>query len=169
MTDDETIESEHCKEVFASYGAAMHTAQVLEHGIVNAMVVVRMPERDRISLQDIDKLMAERFEKTLGTLIRLIKSEVICPDDLQKLLTDALAERNFLAHRFFRERNDDFFTVNGRDNMITELQHDIALFNRADSLLGDVVRPIRERFGVTDDRIEALMDEMTRELTDRVL
>ena len=38
MTDDP--ESEHIKEVYARFGLALYYAQVLEHAIVNALVVV---------------------------------------------------------------------------------------------------------------------------------
>jgi hypothetical protein len=42
------------RDVYAHFGLAMYKVQVLEHGVVNAMVVARMPDRDRITRQEID-------------------------------------------------------------------------------------------------------------------
>jgi len=159
-----TPESEEQRNLYALYGAAMHTAQVLEHGIVNAMFM--MNDRHHFTKRDVNAIRSTRPAKTIGTLVRLLKAEVPCPDNLEDLLSVALAEHSFLAFRFFGERNDQMSSAEGRAKIVAQLLDDIALFRSADTLLEDTVKPIRERFGVTDERIDNMMNEMERALAD---
>ena len=39
-------DDEQTRDVYAHYGLAMYLAQTLEHGIVNALVILRLPEKD---------------------------------------------------------------------------------------------------------------------------
>lgn len=61
------------RDTYAHFGLATFKAQVLEHGVVNAMVVARMPDRDRINRRDIDAFMDRQFEHTLGQLLGELK------------------------------------------------------------------------------------------------
>ena len=150
------------RDTYAHYGLAMYQAQVLEHGIVNAMLCARMPDRDRITRADIDAFRDRQFEKTLGALLRELGKHVEVPPDVADALTRALRLRNVLAHDYFRERATVFMTDEGCLAMIAELETYRETFSEADVRLAELVRPIRERFGVTDDRIQAESDEMLR-------
>ena len=59
-------EDEHIREVYAHFGLAVYQAQVLEHGLVNAMVILKFPERNRITRADIDDFMDHEFQKDSG-------------------------------------------------------------------------------------------------------
>jgi hypothetical protein len=98
------------RDTYAHFGLAMFKAQVLEHGIVNAMVVARMPERARITRSEIDAFMDGQFENTLGQLLRELKKYVAMPGDLAEVRGEALTKRNWLAHNYFRERATEFVT-----------------------------------------------------------
>ena len=52
------------RDTYAHFGLALYKAQVLESGIVNAMVVARMPDRDRITRREIDSFMDRQLENT---------------------------------------------------------------------------------------------------------
>jgi hypothetical protein len=141
------------RDTYAHFGLAIFKAQVLEHGVVNAMIVARMPDRDRINRRDIDAFMDRQFEHTLGQLLRELKKYTSVPDDLSQILAGALSTRNWLAHDYFRERAADFVTDAGCHRMIAELEAAQRAFDLADERLSALVRPIRERFGVTDAAI----------------
>jgi hypothetical protein len=141
------------RDTYAHFGLAIFKAQVLEHGIVNAMVVARMPDRDRISRRDIDAFMDRQFDNTLGQLLRELKKYTAVPDDVSQVLAGALSTRNWLAHDYFRERAEDFVTDAGCHRMIAELEAAQQVFDQADQRLSVLLRPIRERFGVTDAAI----------------
>jgi hypothetical protein len=109
-------------DTYAHFGLAIFKAQALEHGVVNAMVVARMPDRDRINRRDIDAFMDRQFEQTLGQLLRELKKYTSVPDDLSQILAGALSTRNWLAHDYFRDRAADFVTDAGCHGLIAELQ-----------------------------------------------
>jgi hypothetical protein len=148
------------RDTYAHYGLAMYQAQVLEHGIVNAMVYARMPERNRVTRDEIDTFMGRQFEKTLGALLREIKKYVDVPADLAADLTEALRRRNHLAHEYFRERAEAFMTNDGCLRMIQELQDWQAFLRDVTGRLAELVRPIGERFGITADRVAAECESM---------
>ncbi len=148
------------RDTYAHFGLAMFKAQVLEHGIVNAMVVAKMPDRSRITRSEIDAFMDRRFENTLGQLLRELKKYIAVPDDLAEALGEALTKRNWLAHDYFRERATDFVTDIGCSGMIRELEAIQRLFDDADQKLGAIVRPIREKFGVSDEAIAAELRDL---------
>jgi hypothetical protein len=157
-------ESEHCKEIYARFGLAMYEAQVLEHGIVNALVVVDLiPERRHLARsraeweKEFDEFMGRHFKQTMGHLLRGLGSFSKLPPDLEDILIRALARRNWLAHEFFRDRATEFMTPRGRDQMLAELDECAALFRSADEALVKVLEPIRTKQGVTNRMVnEAL-------------
>jgi hypothetical protein len=147
------------RDTYARYGLAMYQAQVLEHGIVNAMVYARLPDRHRITRGEIEAFMGRKFERTLGALLRELER---C-DRVPRLAADlarALRMRNRLAHEYFRERAVTFMTNEGCLTMIQDLQRCQALFGDVATRLGDLVRPIGERFGITEDAVAAACETM---------
>lgn len=108
--------------------------------------------------------MEGRFQKTLGALLKHLKSEVALPPDLEATLTEALNRRNFLAHHYFREKATEFVARNGRDQMLQELQIDQQLFERADQQLENALKPFRMKQGVTDSVYEAEYKRVCQQL-----
>ena len=141
------------RDTYAHFGLAIYRAQVLEQGIVNAMVVARMPDRGHVTRQDIDAFMDRQFKHTLGQLLLELKKYVAVQDELARILSEALSKRNWLVHDYFKERAEEFVTDAGCHRMISELEGTQQLFKHADHTLDLLVRPIRERFGVTDEAI----------------
>ena len=152
---------EHIETTYAHYGLALYLAQCLEHGLANALVYVDLIPRKARSVRtreewsaEFDSFMGRSFEQTLGRLIRALREATAVPPELEEKLTDALRRRNWLAHHFFRERAEEFMSTRGRDSMIRELKAAQSLFQAADNLLGQTVKPIREKHGFSDDRLE---------------
>src|SRR3954462_637501 len=117
MTDDGDVDevSDHTKEVYARFGVSFYYAQVLEHGIVNALVMLDLiPKRHHAARtvaeweEMFDTFMSERFERTMGRLLHDLRAVPSVPDDLEPLLRDALPRRNRLAHSFFRDHAERF-------------------------------------------------------------
>ena len=63
-------QGDQIRDTYAHFGLAMYMAQVLEHGLVNAMVIARLASGERLSPADVDSFMDQKFELTLGRLIR---------------------------------------------------------------------------------------------------
>jgi hypothetical protein len=103
--------------------------------------------------------MDQQFEQTLGRLIRALRSVTSVPADLEGLLAKALEKRNFLTHHYFRERAETFMSREGRDQMIEELEQAHKLFQTADDRLTEVARPLREKYGLSDERLQPFEEE----------
>src|SRR5687768_13811856 len=102
-------DGEHEKEVFARFGLAMYRAQVLEHGIVNALAVLDLiPSRRHLARSredwgaEVDAFMDRNFEVTMGRMMHNLRAVTQVAPELDILLRDALGKRNRLAHDFFR-------------------------------------------------------------------
>lgn len=108
---------------------------------------------------EFDAFMNQQFEQTLGRLIRGLRSATLVPTELEGLLTDALKTRNFLTHHFFRERAEAFMSRDGRETMIHELERAQRLFEAADDKLIETVKPVREKYGLTDERLKPAEEE----------
>lgn len=147
------------REVYSRYGLAMYQAQVLEHGMVNAVIIARMlptmrSHPDRSAWEDaFDQAYDLELAKTFGNMLRALE-----PLDLSAMLLERLrtakTERDRLAHRFFREHDEHFLSQRGRTLMIGECEDAIVLFSRIDADLEEHMRPQRERFGITNEWIE---------------
>jgi hypothetical protein len=78
-----------------------------------------------------------------------------------QVLRDAKVERDRLAHRFFREHDEDFLGKSGRTKMIIECEEAIVRFSTADAKLETFIRPQRERYGITSEWIETQVKAAT--------
>jgi hypothetical protein len=157
-------EEEQSKTLYAEFGAAMYFAQVFEYGVISALVALRLPEKEKYTRQDIDEFIEGKYEKTLGALLRHLRGSMQLSDRLASLIEMSLARRNYLAHRYFRERAVPLQTIDGRDAMIAELQADQALFRETDRLLTEALLPIREKHGVTQERGDEMWAALCAEL-----
>jgi hypothetical protein len=160
---------ETSKEVYARFGLAVYYAQVLEYGLVNAMVILRLLSHRQTVARDreqwraaVDGFMDRQFQTTLGRMIKGFREGSDVPPDLEGLLGRALEKRNWLAHHYFRERADQFVTHAGRSRMLEELGVVRQLFEDADEALDSFVRPVRRRYGISDEWIERELLETLR-------
>lgn len=152
-------DSVQIREVYSRYGLAMYQAQVLEHGMVNAVIVARMLPKmrnhsDRSAWEDaFDRAYDVEMAKTFGNMLRALEPLEL-PEELIGRLRVAKTERDRLAHRFFREHDEDFLGRSGRTVMIAECEDAIEMFTAIDANLEEHMRPQRERHGITSEWIE---------------
>ncbi len=158
------------KEVYARFGLAVYFAQVLEHGIVNALVILDLvPSRRHLALcaddweREVDGFMDRHFQATMGRLMKNLRDTTKVGDDLEQLLSEALRKRNWLVHDFFRERVSEFMTSQGREQMIAEVDACRDLFQSADMRLGEIVAPLRRKAGLTDELLAMEYERLLKE------
>ena len=154
-------DGEHVREVYARFGLAIYRAQVLEHGLVNALTLLDLiPSRRHLARSredwgaEVDGFMDRNFEDTMGKLMRSLRSVTRVPTNVDGLLKEALQKRNWLAHSFFRERATEFMSYKGREQMLREVDESGELFGRADQVLEAIVKPMRLKAGITDEMLE---------------
>lgn len=152
---EEDLESEHCKTVYAHAGLALYLAQCFEKGIENFLMLNSRVTGQCLTLEDLD-LLEESIEKqTLGRLLRDLEKHVDFKGGSLDKFSDALARRNFLAHRFFKERAEEFFSEVGRDRMIAELESDQELFREADQRVTVICTALLRFLGISEAAVEA--------------
>lgn len=158
-------ESLQFKEVCAFYGAAMHMAQVLEHGIVNAIFFLDFLPSKKSEWTDIEyeEFFDGNFSKTFGALVHSLRKVMTVPEAFDDLIRRSNKRRNYLAHTFFRE-NMDVLYAGGFDEVVTRLNDDIGLFREADAALTTILEPLWLKFGWTIERIEAEVEKYQAEL-----
>ncbi len=143
------------KEVCAYYGAAMHMAQVLEHGIVNALFFLDfLPRKGDWTDEEYEDFFDGSFSKTFGALVHSLKKITTVPTELESLIQRSNKRRNYLAHTFFRVNMDGLY-AGGFDEIVTALNEDIDLFSRTDKSLTALLEPLWLKAGWTIERIEA--------------
>lgn len=159
--------SEHAKTVYAHFGLAFYHGQVLEHGIVNALVVLDLiPNQARSAgtpekwANLVDKFYDDHFRLTLGPMMNALRRVTNVPPKLEGLLVKALETRNWLGHRYFRERAKYFMSPKGRDMMIAELEKARDMIHEAVVELEAIERPLAEKYGVTEDKVRREMDRI---------
>lgn len=172
MNSNETVwsvddpESALIREVYARYGLAMYMAQVLEHAIVNLLLVLRfLPTRpkhkDAVSWEAaFDDFYAGEFGKTFGNMLRKLESLELVPVVLLARLRQAKEVRDVLAHSFFRDNDLAFMTQHGRAQMIAFCDNAIVEFKAIDTELDELCAPHRGRYGMTEEWLERKFQEM---------
>jgi hypothetical protein len=159
-------DEELTREVYARFGLAMYMSQVLEHGIVNALLVLQFfATRTQYSKIEtwqsaFDKFYDDQFAKTFGNLLRALSSLKALPPLIIQKLEKSKTTRDFLAHSFFRQNDFKFLTQDGRLEMIDFCENAVEEFKAVDNDLESFCAPIRQQFGITDDWIEKRYQEL---------
>lgn len=167
-------EDDHHKEVYAHFGLAVYKAQVLEAGLVNALIFVEFIPSNAVHMtsraawaERYDAFEGKQFSKPMGVLIRALNQVMRIPDYLERQLSAALKRRNYVVHHYFREKVTHFLTAEGRDAMIQELESYGAEFSKADRMLEDLLEPLYEKYGFTPELQASMLEEIKREYLDR--
>jgi hypothetical protein len=130
VADNLDEEGTQIRDVYAHYGLAMYLAQCLEHGIVLALVYTKLLPQVRSEAkavetfpvsefeQRFDIFMDDHFELTMGSLISRLRTSSKLAVTFDTDLSKARELRNFLVHRYFRERAEEFISRIGRHSML---------------------------------------------------
>ncbi|WP_157563014.1 hypothetical protein [Micromonospora chokoriensis] len=144
------------KTTFAHFGLAYYQACVLEHEIVNLLSVARIVEARRDAERLLSDPWDEKFKKTMGALIKQLEPNLGADPELAADLTEALRQRNYLAHTFWRERADDFADDSGRAQMIAFLIEARRTFESVNERLTLALgTPLLREWGVTPAAVDA--------------
>jgi hypothetical protein len=156
MLEDIEPESWLAREVFARFGVAIYTSQVLEHGIVNLVVWSGLRDGDYRAYEETEAANVKLFRQTMGSVKKTLLSRRPDIAHLDDLLIRAVRLRNFLAHEYFRERAAAFMTEEGREEMIEELKKAVTFFEDVDARLEPLTMQIIEATGVDEHLPEAM-------------
>ncbi|NOX67066.1 MAG: hypothetical protein GXO85_15040 [Chlorobi bacterium] len=155
------------KEIYAFFGLAAYSVQLLEQGILNLLVGVRISAIEGPTWGNVRDLYNEGDRKTLGQLFKALQKLVKFDTSIEEHLADALQKRNYLIHHFFVEHAKDLLSESGKRKMIDELCCIIGLFKMVDPQVDQLWHAIWGKYGFTKKRIERelkiLKDKLKRE------
>ncbi len=162
-------ESAQTREVYARYGLAMYMAQVLEHGMVNALITMRIlpTMRCHADATDWHKTFDVAYETglshTYGNMLRELEKFPEFPTDIFERIKMAKEDRDILAHRFFRHNDLAFMNLDGRTHMIAWCEQRIDLFKSLSDEIDEFIAPIQAKYGITEDWVECVYQKSLEE------
>lgn len=108
-----SIDEQH-KEVYAYFGLAIYYSQVLEHQLLNMLLLANTINEEITVNKDYEKCFYSISNKTLGKLIKHINKYYCLRLIDRKKLESLLKRRNYLAHHYFKDNIGLFATESGR-------------------------------------------------------
>jgi hypothetical protein len=127
-------------ELYAEFGIAAEKAQVLEvdAGNVALSFLALFVDTDQISAEQRDmfrRIVDDVDRKTLGILLKIIKRGITIDPSILRVVDEALEQRNYLTHKFFRTHNFALFDAAGRKVMIDAEAHGLkVVMNRCPAI-----------------------------------
>ena len=112
-------------EVYRKFGEASEAAQLLETELGTLLLTHKCIDAGLLEHSNPNRASAiykQINKETLGQLIRSLGPIRDSIEDLEQLLSDALASRNRLAHSFYLQHNFRRNSDDGRDVMLRDLQ-----------------------------------------------
>lgn len=131
--------------VFACFGSACQRGQLLEKALGDLVLVINQLVDSSLSLADLKGRDEKIRRKTMGNLFDYVKKHATISDEsIIEKLTFAIDKRNFLAHRYFIERDSGFETHAGRKSMMNELVIMGDFFDQCTAVVRGINIAIRE-------------------------
>lgn len=153
-------ETNHVKEVFAIYGAAMYEAQCVEKQLAILGATKYNSNASKMRLEEYDELFKRLLEKTLGAIYKHIQKEAQIEIESKNFIEEGIFVRNWLAHDYFWQRAGYLPTYEGRQKMITELHLIHDKLAELDRTLTRISRDWGKERGVTDEMISQLTEDL---------
>ena len=153
------------KEVFARFGRAAYKAQVFDHALVNLLTVAGTIDNQMPS-NEIEECAADLFKKTAGALVKDVSRQSRLEVQDLEMCQTAVAERNRLIHRFFREHAENFMCSRGQQLMLDDLDDIADLIQKAGAACHRVMMRLGEPHGFTDEGVRQYLHEMIERIRD---
>jgi hypothetical protein len=146
------------KEVYAAFGLAYYYGEVLHRGLSTIYAIVTFKSPEDVTLPRMEEKLAFAYSLTLGQLLQ--EAEPLLTPDLIERFKAALKKRNYLAHHFWFDRIPKMFSEEGLLEMYHELHNAADLFSKLDEDLTFHIRPTLQKFGITDERLEKVSEQI---------
>ncbi len=112
-------------DVYRKFGEVSEAAQLLETELGTVLLQIRAGELDLFSgdkPEEAAQILTKINNSTLGQVLKRLPTADGPPNDTAELFAAALAERNRLAHGFYRHHNFRRNSDQGRALMLSDLE-----------------------------------------------
>jgi len=147
------IDKKEIRPITNVLGLAILDSQRMEYTIGFMMLLVNneLNFTDREHDEKIDDYMLNLSKKTLGTLIRQLKTLIKVSDGFSERLEEALDARNYLTHRFFNHQGENLLTVKGRKEALDLVKEKRELLYQCNFFLDPFVQELMKLRGFTPE------------------
>ena len=157
-------DEELIKEVYAQYGLSMYLSQVFETELINILTALETSKSGMPTKQTFDDLYSKHEDLTFGNLIIALTAHQIIPDDLMEEIRKLKSDRDYLAHRYFRDHDLSFMTAAGCRSMIATLEEHRQRFHALDQRVSEFEAPVFAKLGIDPEQFEKNVELKTEEL-----
>jgi hypothetical protein len=145
------------KEFYAQYGLAMHTAHILENGLLE-LYALNNYAKQGISEKEYYQILGNPNKWTLGKLKDLIIDLNIFEESVNDKLKIANKQRIYLAHNFWWEQSIEFENEESLVRLHKEIFSFISSFNLLISIIDKKIKSIRNQFNLDIEMKMGLTD-----------
>ena len=147
-------ESDKAKEIYAQFGLCVYTFQVLEHQLMNMLLVKAKAENLDMKSEEYDSVFYSYSDKTMGKLIEKILSLFDIPTDKKKKLWNLHSKRNYFVHHYFKDHSEYFYSECKQVEMFKEIIETIEEIQEMDSFLEDLTQPVINKINIDEKYFE---------------
>jgi hypothetical protein len=152
--DSFETEDDRIRQVYASYGLAAYSAQLLEAGLVNAAILEAFAAGEIATAIEAENLELDFSRKTLGAMLARLREVVEVDIEAAAVLDDGLKARNCLIHGFFCRNAERLMSTHGQRLMIQELSKTIGLLRYAEMVVDCLTRCLLKVFGIKQSDLD---------------
>jgi hypothetical protein len=153
-------DDERNREMYALFGHCVYNFQLLEHQLMNMILVYYKSENITLAENEYNTLFTNYSDKTMGNLIEKVISLYSLGGNTKDVLWQIHRKRNFFVHHYFKNRNTKLFNENGRIEIINEINEVDNLVIDMDKYLTDCTQPFVEKTGISEKYIHEGIEKM---------
>jgi len=140
--------------VYAEFGAAIHDTQVLEFGLVLLMALATRYEDAKFDSDAVSNLSSAQAGQTIGELFRAVRKKEHFTSPERKAIHKAINLRNDLVHRFMVDKVERLLSVEGRKDLVEELQAIRRSVQYADKIIASLMNHYLDEYGASLDELQ---------------
>ncbi len=143
---------EDLKDLYMEFAQVAEIAQIMEVEAGNLALSFAALAFDPAKITDDERQIFQELindvnRRTFGNLLNQIRKIGDISEGIEDSITEALDERNYLIHKFFRTHNFAIHSKEGRKAMRAELREIYEVLNRALAILSGMTHTLNKIFG----------------------
>lgn len=143
-------DSEKAKEIYARFGLCVYFFQVLEHQLINMLLIKARAEKLDMSSKDYDDIFYSYSDKTMGKLIEKLVELYEIPDTIRECLWNVHKKRNYYVHHYFKDHSEYFYTEDKQIKMLQEIMSTTDEVSNLDASLEAFTQPLMDKINVNE-------------------
>lgn len=152
------------RDLYFEAGAGLFDCQHFEYGIKVLIYVLSQQQFWSYDLHAAEKILEGRSKKTLGALIQILRDQGFLDEDIEKLLTDALAARNNLIHNYLSDNAERMILEMERKQMVREIRAFRRVIQQADRAIGKVIEGMTLYLTLMSIDVDQLMKQASAQI-----